>query len=676
MNSKLFLKGPIFFISPFPVATLAAVMLAFSSVAGFLTISPQSAPPHSVVNISGANFDPNPTNNLVVFGAVRATVVAASPTNLTVLVPTGATFAPVTVSVGAVTSQSNQRFVPTFAGLGAPITSSSFVAQSLSTESGPFQLVIADLDGDGKPDLVLANVYAHTISILRNIGSPGLLSGSSFAPAFDLPVGLDLTAHDNPVGVEVADVDGDGKPDILVCDRSVNKLLICRNQATQGILTPDSFAPPVVLPTGNDPRRVRIADLDGDGLQDLVVASYGDNAISIFQNIGAPGSLTTNSFAPRVDLPAGNGGYDVAIADFDGDGKPDIAMCNGNATFISVLRNTSTPGTLDANSFEAEVDFPAPVACDSIVAVDVDGDGQLDLVVGSIQGEVMSVLRNLSSPGTLGFDTHVDFGAPGWVHNVAVADFTGDGNPDLAIDGELNSYMAIFENGSIPGGFSNSSLSNRVDFASGYNAWGIAVGDLDGDGRPDVVFGNTYDNTLTLYRNLVPKADSPSRFDWNPIPSPRFTTAPFPVTILAHNATNGLVTNFSGVVSLTSTNGIAVAPPISGNFVQGVWTGLVRIAQPATNVVLQADDGAGDVGLSNPFNVQVPPALATIPVGNYLLLFWSTNSTGFVLESTAGLSSGQWAPVGGVPTQIGDQFMQAVQTIGRSRFYRLRYTGP
>src|SRR5215831_11217127 len=146
-------------------AVLAAMLAALPSLAGFLTITPQSGPPHSVVNISGANFDPAPTKNVVLFGAVRATVVAASATNLTVLVPTSATFAPVTVSAAAFTSQSNQRFLPTFAGLGMPITSSSFTAQNLSTESGPYQLVIADLDGDGKPDLVLGNIYANTISI-------------------------------------------------------------------------------------------------------------------------------------------------------------------------------------------------------------------------------------------------------------------------------------------------------------------------------------------------------------------------------------------------------------------------------------------------------------------------------------------------------------------------------
>jgi hypothetical protein len=214
-----------------------------------------------------------------------------------------------------------------------------------------------------------------------------------------------------------------------------------------------------------------------------------------------------------------------------------------------------------------------------------------------------------------------------------------------------------------------------VDFPTGWNAWGIAVGDLDGDGRPDVAFGNSYDNTLTLYRNLSPRANSPDHFDWSPIPSPRFTTTPFPVTLVARNGTNGIVTNFTGAVLLTSTNGVTINPPVSGNFVQGMWTGAVRVPQSGTNFVLRANDGMGDTGLSNPFNVVAPPALVTVPVGNYLLLFWSTNSAGFALESSPALSTPHWAPVTTPPTQIGDQFLEAVPITGRSGFYRLRYSG-
>jgi hypothetical protein len=410
-----------------------AVFITTSSPAGLLTLNPPSGPVNSVVNISGANFDPDAAKNIVYFGAVRATVTAVGPSNLTVLVPTGATFAPVTVTVAGFTTQSNQRFLPSFVGTGSAITESSFTPHNLGTENGPYQIIIADLDGDGKPDLVLANVYARSVSLFRNIGTTGTLDSSSFAPAVDLPPALGTTT-DNPLGIEVADIDGDGKPDILLCDRAANQLLLFRNVAVPGTLGTNSFAPPVALPTASDPRHVRVADLDGDGRPDVVVVCYGDSKLSLFQNIGSPGMLTTNSFGPRADLPAGSGSYAAAIADFDGDDKLDIAVVNYSTSFISVFRNIGSPGTLDTNSFAPEVDIPSLAWCESILAVDVDGDGLLDLVVGSIQGTAMSVLRNLSTPGAVAFDAHVDFGAPGWVHNVTAADFTGDGKPDIAID--------------------------------------------------------------------------------------------------------------------------------------------------------------------------------------------------------------------------------------------------
>src|SRR2546429_683159 len=139
---------------------------------------------------------------------------------------------------------------------------------------------------------------------------------------------------------------------------------------------------------------------------------------SILLNVGSPGNLTTNSFAPKVDLPVGSGVYDLAIADLDGDGKPDLAAVNTSAAYISVFRNLGLGGIIDTNSFAAEIDLPCLNSCQTIMAADVDADGQLDLVVGSVQGQAMSVLRNQSAPGSIAFADHVDFGAPGWVHNV------------------------------------------------------------------------------------------------------------------------------------------------------------------------------------------------------------------------------------------------------------------
>ena len=78
---------------------------------------------------------------------------------------------------------------------------------------------------------------------------------------------------------------------------------------------------------------------------------------------------------------------------------------------------------------------------------------------------------------------------------------------------------------------------------------------------------------------------------------------PFSVAIQARDVTNGLFTNFTGTAILGSTNGIAVTPPLSGSFIQGVWTGSVVIAQPVSNLVLRADDGLGHFGLANSINV-------------------------------------------------------------------------
>src|ERR1017187_8924744 len=81
------------------------------------------------------------------------------------------------------------------------------------------------------------------------------------------------------------------------------------------------------------------------------------------------------------------------------------------------------------------------------------------------------------------------------------ADFNGDGKPDVAVVGELNSYLSIFQNLSTPG---NLSLGPRVDFGTGWNASGRACGAPDGDGRPAVAFCNTYDSTITIYQNITP----------------------------------------------------------------------------------------------------------------------------------------------------------------------------
>jgi hypothetical protein len=400
-------------------------------------------------------------------------------------------------------------FQPTFLGDGSDIGPSSFAPRvDLGGGSGSCLTAIADLDGDGKPDLVVVNGYDNNISLFRNISTNGTLTINSFAPRVDLP-----SFGGSPSGLAVADVDGDGKLDLVVSDFDNNRVVVYRNISTVGTLDANSFAAPVYLSVGANPATVCVRDLDGDGRPDIACVCWGDSTLSILQNIGVAGTLTANSFAPPVVFATGTNPHDLVIADLDGDNKPDFAVVHQASRILSVFRNVSFPGVINTNSFAARVDFPASGEGNSIVAGDVDGDGKVDLVVGWAGGSAVAVYRNLSSPGTLdtnSFAPEVDFPAPGWVRSVGLGDLNGDGMPDISLTCEEDSYMCVFQNLSTPGSFTNTSLGSRVDYGAGWNPHGISIGDLDGDGRPDIVFGNQYDSTISIYQNQVPFAGPPS----------------------------------------------------------------------------------------------------------------------------------------------------------------------
>jgi hypothetical protein len=193
-------------------------------------------------------------------------------------------------------------------------------------------------------------------------------------------------------------------------------------------------------------------------------------------------------------------------------------------------------------------------------------------------------------------------------------------------------------------------------------------------GNYAVLVTNSYGSVLSS--NAVLVVNPSYHFVWSQIPSPRFVNTPFTVVIQAQNLTNGIATNFTGPVVLLSTNGIPIAPAVSGGFIQGVWTGAVTIAQSATNLVLQANGSFGSSGLANPINIVSLPVLITAPAGGFLLVSWPVSPSGFGLETTAGFSPANWVPVTTSPLQIGDQYLLPVPMLGTNAFFRLRFSGP
>jgi hypothetical protein len=193
-------------------------------------------------------------------------------------------------------------------------------------------------------------------------------------------------------------------------------------------------------------------------------------------------------------------------------------------------------------------------------------------------------------------------------------------------------------------------------------------------GNYSALVTNLYGSILSSNATLV--VTPLYHFVWNQIPSPRYVQTPFTVVIQAQNLTNGLATNFTSTVSLGSTNGIAIVPATSGNFIQGVWTGAVTVAQTAANLVLQATDTLGDFGLANPVNIVSLPALTYYTSGNNLLLYWPTSPAGFSLQTTPGLAPAKWTNVTTAPFQIGNQYLLPVPLTGSNAYYRLLFPGP
>ncbi len=124
------------------------------------------------------------------------------------------------------------------------------------------------------------------------------------------------------------DLDGDGKPDLAAANTGADTVSVLRNTSTSGSISASSFAPQTDFNHGKGPKSAAIGDLDGDGKADLAVTNFSSDNVSVFRNTSTSGSITTSSFAAKIDFTTGDGPSSVAIGDLDGDGKPDLVVAN------------------------------------------------------------------------------------------------------------------------------------------------------------------------------------------------------------------------------------------------------------------------------------------------------------------------------------------------------------
>ena len=332
-------------------------------------------------------------------------------------------------------------------------------------------MLVADLNGDGAPDIAVAGQTPLPGSFLNAPGSILVFSGNgdgTFQPGVPY----------NPSGqvnwaLAAGDFNGDGLTDLVFASNQ-------QSTPTQvGVMfgtASGTFQAPASYATGSLPGRAALADLNGDGVLDMVVAAASFNGnLSVFIGNG------DGTFQPAVTYPIAFGAGSVAVGDFNGDGKPDIAVGNGTSSNILVF-----PGNGDGTFGKPVGSFNAIGGAMFIAAGDFNKDGKLDLAVMTATGMQIALGNgdgtfhgSLSLPAAFGVN-----GPP------AVADLNGDGNPDIV-------YSATNAGGTAtslqPGnvwvmlGKGDGTFATAVSYPAVKTATGVAIGDLNGDGKPDLV---------------------------------------------------------------------------------------------------------------------------------------------------------------------------------------------
>jgi hypothetical protein len=468
----------LFILAVFQFGGVAPVILLAQAPA-ITEFSPTSGPVNSSVLIVGTNFDPNPSNNIVFFGGVRAVVAVASSETLTVAVPRGASYGSISVTTNQLTGYSQEYFDPTFHSF--QVFDSASFAPPVEIQSGSCTnyVAISDLDGDGNLDLIAANGCDDSIAVFRNTSSPGHFD---FAPKVSLPVGLWATY------IAVGDLDGDGRPDLVIANSNSNTISIYRNTSIPDSI---SFAARMDLPTGGRPGTVVINDLDGDGKPDIVIANLNDGSLTVYQNTTAGGVV---SFASAQTYWTGGSLNNVAVGDLDNDQKPDMVVGRGNT--VSVFHNISTIGNI---LFDTRIDFAIGDQTGSVTLGDIDGDGRLDLAAAG--NDSASVFRNTSAGGTISFAARLDSATGIAPTDVTVGDLNGDGKPDLVVISNLFMSLSVLRNTTTG---SSISFASQVPYPAPFAPSRAAIGDLDGDGIPDMAVAGLFDGVVSLLRNTPP----------------------------------------------------------------------------------------------------------------------------------------------------------------------------
>ena len=381
-------------------------------------------------------------------------------------------------------------FISAAAALAAANTS-FHSPQSYITQSEPLGVLSGDLNGDGKPDLIVINLE-NTVQTFLGNGS-GSFHGHS-------TVGIPL-----PIAYAMGDFNGDGKLDVAIASEDGRVITVLLGDGNGG------FSSPATTSLNLLPTSMAVGDVNGDGILDVVIGSFESNQVGVLLGNG------DGTFKPPQFIASGVAGTQIQLADLNHDGKLDVGYLSG----------TSGPSTVMTQLGNGDGTFGAPASftiagttnTTTFAFADLDGDGTLDVVVSGYAGSSwQAYVGHGNGNGT--FSLLGGTPLPTAPTNLVIGDFNEDGHPDVAGNGSVSSgggdLMVLLGNGS-------GSFSAPLIFASD-GTGPLATGDWNSDGHLDLVLANTFQASIT-----TPMGDGHGHFT-APV---RPNLAPSPVNAVA-----------------------------------------------------------------------------------------------------------------------------------------------
>ncbi|MEK7424061.1 MAG: VCBS repeat-containing protein, partial [Actinomycetota bacterium] len=307
--------------------------------------------------------------------------------------------------------------------------------------SGPSSIIAVDLDGDGREDAVVANATNANVRAHINTTTPGAAT-VNFAAGFGF--GFPLSS---PAGLSFGDVTLDGRPDVVVANRTVARLTVLRNITTLGG-GPPAFVTSNVT-SGGGPRGTAIGDLNGDGKNDIVAANGSSSTVTVILNGTAPGGLL--NLPTGVDFATDLNPSSVALLDFNGDGRMDIATANQGASNVTFYRNVTGFGATTP-VFVSRTEVATAVGPAGIFVQDMNADGRPDVITSAFDSDQVTVLINSTGLGgaLASFNSFSNTPVGDGPEGVAVGDYNGDGRPDVAAAAKSGSVVSVIRNVTTP----------------------------------------------------------------------------------------------------------------------------------------------------------------------------------------------------------------------------------